>query len=87
MTLKDTLQQNLDDLDRERDELKVQLHLAGMEAKDSWEELEHKWENIAHKMTLASDQAIKSSENIETAIGLIADEIKSGYQKIRRSLH
>ena len=41
-TLKEELQDTRNDLRQTADEIRVKLHLAGMDAKDAWEELEPK---------------------------------------------
>ena len=40
----ETFSKEVDDLRRVRDELRVQMHLAGQEAKDGFEGLERRWE-------------------------------------------
>ena len=39
-TIKQELEETRDDLRRAADEIKVKLHLAGMDAKDAWEQLQ-----------------------------------------------
>lgn len=39
-TLKQELEDTRDDLKRTADEIKVKLHLAGMDAKDAWEDIQ-----------------------------------------------
>jgi hypothetical protein len=41
-TLKEELQDTRNDLQQTADEIKLKLHLAGMDAKDAWNELEPK---------------------------------------------
>lgn len=41
-TLKEELQDTRNDLQQAADEIKLKLHLAGMDAKDAWNELEPK---------------------------------------------
>jgi hypothetical protein len=35
----------IDNLKKERDELNVKMHLASMEVRDEWEEIEKKWQH------------------------------------------
>ncbi len=71
----------LDDLKRQRDELRVQLNLASKEAKDEWEELEGKMEKFSAEAKLA-----KTGSGISTALGLLGNELKQGYKRVREAL-
>ncbi len=71
----------LDDLKRQRDELRVQLNLASKEAKDEWEELEGKMEKFSAEAKLA-----KTGSGISAALGLLGNELKQGYKRVREAL-
>ena len=45
----------------DRDELRVKAHLAGAEAKEEWEKLEHKWNEIESRMKSAGLEARDAS--------------------------
>jgi hypothetical protein len=60
--MRDWMQQNLGKLTTLRDEIRVDLHLAGMDAKDKWKELEPKFrdaERIAEEVSDASRKAME----------------------------
>lgn len=60
--LKQHLQQSLMHLKTLRDEIRVDIHLAGMEAKDSWKKLERRFtdaENLAREASHTSKQALE----------------------------
>jgi hypothetical protein len=60
--LKQHLQQSLMHLKTLRDEIRVEIHLAGMEAKDNWKKLEHRFaeaENFAREASHTSRQALE----------------------------
>ena len=76
----------VDDLKRERDHIRVRLHLAKAEAKDEWEALEHKWEHLRSKMGLVGDEAGKAAHEVGAALRLAADELRRGYERIARLL-
>lgn len=40
----------LDELQTTRDEVRVKLHLLGMDAKDQWDQLENKFQNLEKKL-------------------------------------
>ena len=59
--LKNDLQQSLATLQTLRDEIRVRLHLAGMDAKDAWDKLEPKIveaERLAEDVSEASRHAM-----------------------------
>lgn len=62
--MKSEMQKNLDLMLTLRDEIRVRLHLAGMEAKDEWNKLEPKLieiEKIAHDFTETTATAISDA--------------------------
>lgn len=87
---KSTLQELVDDLKQQRDELRVQLHLAQLEAKEEleeeWKELEDKWAEIKPKLDAVRDDTVESSNNILSALKMIAEEVEDGYKRIRKHL-
>lgn len=74
------------DLKTQRDEIKVQLHLLGMDAREDWEELEKKYQLFQARLKRASQAAEKSSEEIKQATRSLAHEIKEGYKRVKGSL-
>jgi len=74
----------MDGLRQTRDELRVQIHLAGAEAKDEWKELEDKFEGLESKAKAMSTKAEDVSEGALEAIKRVADEVKNGYERIRK---
>jgi len=83
---RDDLKKLMDDLAQQREELNVKLHLAKAEVRDEWDKLETKWEEVKGKMNTVGEEAGKTAESVTTAAGLLADEIKKGYERIKNSL-
>ncbi len=75
LDLKSELKKGVDLLKTLRDEVKVKLHLAGMEAKDQWAKLEPE----LSKVERAADQATESSKKL-------LDETLKRLKAIRDSL-
>ncbi len=73
-----------DSLLQQRDELRVKMHLAKADAKDEWEALEHKWAEAQVKFTQVRQSAGESMGEIEAATSLLGEEIKKGYERIRK---
>ncbi len=84
MLSKETLDRLMDDLRRQRDELKLKLHLAKADARDEWAELEKQWEHLRTKLEGAGAEAGEVAENVGAALGGVAEELRKGYDRIRR---
>ncbi len=76
----------LEELKRQRDELRVKMHLAKAEVRDEWAGLEHKWEHVKGRLTAAGGAAGEAAEDVGAALRQVAEELKRGYDKIRRQL-
>ena len=50
-------------LKAQRDEMRVQAHLARAEFRDEWEELEEKWQKAERKLERIQDQAVETVRN------------------------
>jgi hypothetical protein len=73
--MRDWMQQNLGKLETLRDEIRVDLHLAGMDAKDKWKEMEPKLRDAEKLLDNVSDASRKAME-----------EMVEGFRKFRESL-
>jgi hypothetical protein len=84
------LKSQIDDLIKklieERDELRVQLHLAKMEAGSEWSELEAKLAKLEVKAKDLSGATSTASKDIGSAAKLLAEEIGKGFKKIAAEL-
>jgi len=73
----------LDEIRRVRDELRVQVHLGKAEANDLWEQLERRFaEAEAHAKAFAR-RAEEPVEDVVDAARLLVEEIRNGYQRLR----
>jgi CBS domain-containing protein len=80
------IDEEVEDLRRLRDELRVQMHLAKAEAKELWDDMEQRFSDIEGKAKQVMRQAEEPLEDIGEAARLLADEIRSGYRRIRDML-
>lgn len=78
---KEELAEVLEQLKQLRDELALKIHLGSMEAKSEWEELEQKWSDFEARARLD-----ETAEGLGQAVSLLAEEIKAGYDRIRKAL-
>ena len=76
----------VEDLRRLRDELRVQMHLAKAEAKGLWEDMEQRFSEVEGKAKQVAREAEGPLEDIGEAARLLAEEIRSGYRRIRELL-
>jgi hypothetical protein len=88
---KDEMKHRWDDvlakLKQERDELALKMHLGKKEAAAEWEKLEAKWHEIkTHKVPPVKQAADETVGGVGLALELAADELKKGYEKIRKLL-
>ena len=84
--LKEEIEELAEDLRQNRDELRVQLHLAGAEAKDAWADLEKKWDRFEAKAAVLRKEAASAGRDIGEATKLLGGEIKEGYKRLRKLL-
>jgi len=73
-----------DTLRTQRDELKVQVNLAGKEVHDEWADLEEKWNQLQYKLGLLKKELDHSGHDVGEAITLLGSEIKDGYRRLRK---
>jgi hypothetical protein len=86
MTVSEDLNRLVDELKTQRDELAVKLRLARADVRDEWEALEKKWERVRGRAAVVGHEAGKAADDVEAAGRLVVDEIKKGYERIRRLL-
>ena len=74
-------------LKQERDELALKMHLGKKEAAAEWEKLEAKWHEIkAGKEPPMKEAADETTVGVGLALELAVEELKKGYEKIRKLL-
>ena len=88
---KDDAKRSWDDLmaklTREREELALKMHLGKQEAKAEWEQLEAKWNHLKTvKAPPITEAAAETARGVGNAFDMAADELKKGYEKIRKLL-
>lgn len=75
--------EEIEDLRRVRDEMRVQLHLGKEEARERWEGLEKHWEHLEGRLKVIRDGSQESLEEIGEAARLLTAEIRKGYKNLR----
>ena len=83
---KTALEELISSLQQERDELKLQMQLASMEANDEYNRISGKIDELTEQYEPVSDALEETAGNIWSALELAADELKAGYQRVRKTL-
>jgi SMC interacting uncharacterized protein involved in chromosome segregation len=73
-------------LKTERDELALKIHLGKADAKEEWEKLEKKFQELKSRSQPVLDEVGQSAKNVGAALEMAAEEIKKGYDRIRKLL-
>lgn len=76
----------IESLKQQRDELALQMHLGKAEAKDEWERVQEKLDKLSDEFEPIKDAVGESAEGLLTSLGLVADEIKESFHRIRKAL-
>ena len=71
-------------LERIRDEIKLKIHLAAADARDEWEELEKKLGHLRGKAGSIGRVAGDAAEDVGEAVELLGQELKKGYERLRK---
>jgi DNA repair exonuclease SbcCD ATPase subunit len=74
-------------LKTQRDEMRVQAHLASAEFRDEWEELEKKWQKAEQAFDRMQDQAVKTTAEMQQSAKVVMEEIGTAYERIRQRLN
>jgi len=76
-----TVDEVVQDLKTLRDEVEVKIHLASKDIQQDFQELEDKWDSFRAKAGLE-----RTAKGVGSAFELLGDELKRGYDRIRRAL-
>ena len=86
MTMKIEFDNLLEKLKVERDELKLKLHLASMEAKEEFEEADKHWDTLKNKAAEIADDSKETSEEYIAKAKIVGEELKEAYSRISKRL-
>ena len=86
MTMKIEFENLLEKLKSERDEIKLKLHLASMEAKEEFEDADKHWDVLKNKAAEIADDSKETSEEYIAKAKIIGDELKEAYSRISKRL-
>jgi len=69
-----------------RDELRVQLNLAGKDARDLFAQAEASWQKLEGRAGIVGKESVGALRDVGEAAHHLADEIKEAYRHIRKLL-
>ncbi len=76
----------IETLKRQRDQLALKIHLGKADAKDEWEKLEKKLAELTAQARPVGGAIGDTAKNVGSALELAGEEIKKGYERIRKLL-
>ncbi len=85
-TLRQELQTTRDELWRLADEIRVHVHLAGMEVKNRWSTLEPELRDFEQRVENAAGKIGSELEAIGTELKSVSTDLKKRLQKLRGEL-
>lgn len=86
MDYKDELNKALDYIKQQRDEINVRLHLGKKDLQDEMQVVDKKWDDFRLRSENLLETADESAEDVSEALKLLGEEIKAGFEKIRKAL-
>ena len=85
-TMRERLKETLERLEQERDELRVRLHLGKAEARQEWDKLDARIDELRGRLDQAGSEAGEVMDDVGEAAKLLGEEIRSGFERLRRML-
>lgn len=76
----------VDSLIQTKDEIKVQIHLAGLEARDEYQRVSEKLEELKTQYQPVKEAVSESAGGVIAALTLAAVEMKCSFSRIANSL-
>lgn len=86
MNWKEDLRKLSDTVKQQRDELRLQLHLARQDVRDEWDDMEEYWERFRHKLDQILHDATDASEEAYRTAHHVGEDLKAGYRRILERL-
>lgn len=82
----DRIQKLVQDLKRQRDELRLQMHLANLELRNEWDKMDGKLAELTRRSQPVRAAVGESAEDVWDAVKKLGSEIKDGFDRIRKAL-
>jgi nucleoid-associated protein YejK len=86
MELHEDLTKLSETLKQQRDEIRLQIHLATADLKDDWEESEKEWGHFKDKFAEIIDESKETTAEFLEKTRVVGEELKLAYKNIHRRL-
>lgn len=86
MDIKSEIEKTRDALQQQRDEIRIQIHLAKLEAREEWESTENQFHALETKIKDISADASDASKDVIASAKKLLDDIQCAYHRIKRHL-
>jgi chromosome segregation ATPase len=86
MDVKAELEKTRDALQQQRDEIRIQIHLAKMDVKEEWEKTETQFHALEAKIKEITADASDAKKDIAASATQLFEDIQAAYHRIRRHL-
>lgn len=86
MELHEELTKLSESLKQQRDEIRLQLHLATADLKDDWDESEREWGHFKDKFTEILDESKETTAELLEKTRIVGEELKIAYKNIQKRL-
>lgn len=83
---KHMIEDTINTLQQQRDELGLQIHLGAAEAKEEFAEAKQKLDKMSNDFEPVKEAAEESAENVLASLQLVGEELKSSFDRIKKSL-
>ena len=80
------LEELIESVKRQRDELALRIHLGQAEAKDEWAQLQKRLAQLEEKAAPIRGVVDDTSKSVGSSLELAAQDIKKGFERIRKLL-
>ncbi len=67
------------------DEAKLKIHLANMELKEQWDQLEDRWVDFCEKCKRADETAKESEGKVHDALQNVGQELREAFENIKQA--
>lgn len=86
MELQEELTKLSETLKQQRDEIRLQIHLATADLKDEWEESEREWDHFKDKFAEIIDESKETTAEFLEKTRIVGEELKIAYKTIQKRL-
>lgn len=81
--IKEQFDTTVEALKQQRDELRVQMHLLGMEAREEWREAEQVWERMGNALSRIRSEGSYQAGEIMSSFRQLVDELEGQYRRLK----